>query len=52
MSNGPIEPSAELRVLASTLRQMYLALVAEGFTTTEAMTIIAETIRASLGGKS
>jgi hypothetical protein len=40
--NGPIEPKAELREMASTLRQMYLALVYEGFTESEALAIIGQ----------
>lgn len=44
--NGPIEPSAEMRVLAKTLRQMYLALVMEGFTPSEAMQTIGYAIAA------
>jgi len=46
-SNGPVEPAADMRVYASTLRQMYLALVQEGFKPQEAMSIIAEVIRQS-----
>jgi hypothetical protein len=34
------EPSADLRVMARAFRDMYLALVAEGFTTSEAIQII------------
>lgn len=54
MSNGPQEPNADMRVLASTFRQMYLALVQEGFTKSEAMTLIALTIQSIIakGGES
>lgn len=38
---NPVEPSAELRQAAHSLREMYLALIAEGFTVEEAMNIIA-----------
>ena len=40
MRNGPIEPAADLREAASTLRQMYLALTYEGFTESEALIIV------------
>jgi hypothetical protein len=45
--NGPIEPSADLRALAQGLRQMYLALVEEGFTQTEALVVIGQIIAAN-----
>ena len=53
MNNIPIEPKAEIRVLARNLREMYLALIAEGFTVGEAMTIIGHTLAAATaaGGK-
>lgn len=54
MSNFPIEPSAEVRALAHNLRELYLALLAEGFTIGEAMTIIGHTVAAGIaaaGGK-
>lgn len=44
MTNGPIEPNAEMRGIAATLRQYYLALVQEGFTDQQALTIIGITI--------
>lgn len=40
MSNAPIEPSADMRELAHNLREMFIALVAEGFSETQALTII------------
>lgn len=45
-----IEPSAELRIFANMLRQMYIALQQEGFTTPEALTIIGHCIAANTGG--
>lgn len=45
---GPVEPSADMRVMASQLRQMYVALVSEGFTVIEAMTMISQVIAASV----
>jgi hypothetical protein len=52
MANGPEEPSADMRQLASAYRDMYVALTLEGFTPPEALTIIGHVIAASLGGKS
>jgi uncharacterized protein YoaH (UPF0181 family) len=49
---APIEPSADLRKFASMLRQMYIALTSEGFSNTEAFAIVAEIIRANIGGSS
>lgn len=39
------EPSADLRMAASALRQMYIALIQEGFTEAEALHIISEMMR-------
>ena len=49
MSNGPIEPNAEMRVGAKTLRQMFLALIQEGFTEQQALVIIGQCIAANSG---
>lgn len=46
----PVEPSADLRQFASMMRQMYVALLAEGFSEAEALAIIGHTIRGSFGG--
>lgn len=46
--NAPLEPNAEMRLMAHALRQMYLALLQEGFSKTEALAICAECIRASI----
>lgn len=50
MSNGPIEPAAEMRMLATTLRQYFLALVQEGFTEQQALIIVGYALTA--GGQS
>lgn len=42
MTNGPIEPSADKRQAAHELREIYIALVAEGFTAHEALVIIGQ----------
>ena len=48
----PTEPSADLRVMASSLWQMYVALTAEGFSEQQALTVIAYFIAASkIGGE-
>ncbi len=49
MNNGPIEPSADLRELANTLRQTYVALTQEGFTEEQALFIIGQIIAANGG---
>lgn len=51
MSNGPIEPSADLRVLANTVRQVFLALIQEGFNEQQALTIIGQILAAQGGTK-
>lgn len=51
MSNGsiPTEPAADLRSFASQMRQMFVALAAEGFTEAQALTVIGDLLRGSLG---
>jgi hypothetical protein len=51
MSNGPIEPNAELRTLANTLHQMFVALTQEGFTEQQALVIIGQILAANGGGQ-
>lgn len=46
--NFPTEPSADLREAASALRQMYVALVNEGFSVDEAMTIVGKVVAAGM----
>ena len=48
--NGPTEPSADIRVMAKGLRQVYIALTAEGFTQPEALQIIGLILAASVNG--
>lgn len=43
---GPVEPSADMRTGAKAMREMFLALIAEGFTERQALAIIGEAIRA------
>lgn len=51
--SGPVEPSADLRDLASILRQTYVALVEEGFTEDESLKVIGQLLVAnSRGGES
>lgn len=52
MSNGPVEPTAELRIMANMLRQTFLALTQEGFSEQQALVIIGQMIAANLGGQS
>ena len=40
MSNGPIEPSADLREMAKGLHDQYVALTQAGFTSHQALAII------------
>ena len=52
MSNHPTEPSADLRQLAATLWQTFVALTSEGFSEAQALTIIGKMLAASQGGGS
>lgn len=47
MTNGPVEPSADLRQFASMMRQMYIALTMEGFTEHEALVVIGQILAAN-----
>lgn len=42
VSNGPVEPSADLRVMANMVRQWYVALTLEDFTDAQALTIVGQ----------
>lgn len=44
MARPPVEPSADMRRFAHSAREMYVALRAEGFTMSEAMSFICEVI--------
>lgn len=52
MNDAPIEPSADLRTFANQMRQMFVALVAEGFTRDEALVVIGHVISSVTGGDS
>lgn len=43
--NGPTEPSADLREAASAMWQMFVALQNEGFSETQALTVIGHVLR-------
>lgn len=47
--NGPIEPRADLRAAANDLRQLYLSLIQEDFSESEALTLIGHILAASRG---
>lgn len=47
MSGVPMEPSADLRQMANMLRQMYIALTAEGFSEQQALIVIGQIIAAN-----
>lgn len=47
----PEEASAAMRTFARTMRDMYVALIAEGFTEREATKLISETIRATIAAR-
>ena len=51
MSNGPIEPAAEMRELAHLLHQTFVALTLEGFTEQQALVIIGQILAANAGGQ-
>lgn len=51
MSNGPIEPKADMRQAANDLRQMFIALTQEDFTEHQALVIIGQILAAN-GGQS
>lgn len=45
--NVPVAPSAETRVLAHSIREVYLALTREGFTKDEAMELVGRMLAAA-----
>lgn len=47
-SGGRREPSADMRLLANRMRQLYEALLDEGFTESQANVLVAETLRATV----
>lgn len=52
MPNSQTEPSADLRQMASAIRQMYVALTMEGFDDRQALTIVGQMLAATQGGGS
>lgn len=50
MTNGPIEPTADMRQAANQLRQMFIALTLEGFTETQALVILGHMLGTQRGG--
>jgi hypothetical protein len=46
-----MEPSADLRFMANFLRQTYVALTLEGFTSQEALMIVGQILVANSGGR-
>lgn len=51
MSNGPVEPSSDARQMAKAVRDVFLALLAEGFNEKQALIIIGQMMAAGQGGK-
>lgn len=49
MTNGPVEPRADLRACAAEMFGMFTALQQEGFTVAQALTIIGQMLAS--GGK-
>ena len=45
-----MEPSADIRAAANAVRQLYIALTQEGFTTQEALVIVGQVIYAQQSG--
>jgi hypothetical protein len=50
MPNQPREANAEARVFAKQFREMFLALVEEGFTEQQALVIIGQVVAAGIAG--
>ena len=51
MTNGPIEPAADIRQAANAIRQVYLALRQEDFTDPQALVIVGQILATNAGGK-
>lgn len=47
----PMEPSADLRAMANQLRQMFVALVSEGFSEQQALVVVGLILAAQGGNK-
>ena len=50
-SNGPIEPSANIREFSHTMREFFLGLIQEGFTEPQALVIIGQLLAANMQGR-
>lgn len=50
IDSGGVEPSAEIRNAAHMVREMYVALLMEGFTEAQALQIIGYSLSGSAGG--
>lgn len=50
VDSGGVEPSAEMRSAAHGLREMYIALLLEGFSETQAIQIIGYSISGNTNG--
>lgn len=48
MNNGPIEPSASNRQMAHSLREIYIALTAEGFNEAQALAMCGTVISTAM----
>lgn len=49
--NAPYEPTADMRQLAKMMRDMYQALLAEGFSDRQALSVLGEVVTASIRGQ-
>ena len=48
----PVEPSADMREMAHHVREMFVALVGEGFTENQALVIVGQILSAGIAGQS
>lgn len=48
--NGPIEPSADIRMAAHAVRELFLALTMEGFDERQALIVVGQVIAAQSQG--
>jgi len=49
MTSPPMEPAAEIRRLANAVRQVYVALINEGFSEAQALTVVGQILIANAG---
>jgi len=52
MNDPKMEPNADMRAMANAARQMFVALVDEGFTEEQALILLGQTITANIRGNS